>query len=110
MSNMIADLLTSIGRAYPRFSPASQRPRSRASAPAEFLHGPAGVPDFCHVPDLVAGEIHDIDVIGGRALAGRRAGAALARMGGREDAIGAHAVPVVVGGKRLHVIAAVRHE
>src|ERR1700745_2707447 len=49
-------------------------------SPAELLHGPAGVPDLCHVPDFVTGEIHDIDIIRRRVFAGRRAGAALAGM------------------------------
>jgi hypothetical protein len=84
-----------VGEYLPRHRGRGRARRVPRSAPAEFLHGPAGVPDFCHVPDFVPGEIHDIDVIGRRAFAGRRAGTALAGMGGREDAIGTHAVSII---------------
>src|SRR5262249_25500714 len=84
--------------------------REPGSAPAEFLHRPPGVPDFRHVPDFVPLKIHDIDVVCRRALAGRRAGATLAGMGGRENTVGAHTLSLVVRGERLHGIASVRHE
>jgi hypothetical protein len=55
---------------------------SWGSAPAEFLHGPSGIPDFRHLPDLFPVEIHHIDVVCRRALAGWRTWAALTGMGG----------------------------
>src|SRR5205823_12923887 len=45
-----------------------------------------------------------------RALAGWRARTALAGMGGRENAIGADAVSIIIRGKRLHGIASIGHE
>src|SRR5271157_3058667 len=80
----------------PQRAPTGLRRRNFGSGPAEFLHGPAGVPDFRHVPDLVASEFHDIDVVRRRALAGRRTGTTLSGMGGGEHAIGANAVAVIV--------------
>src|SRR5713101_67557 len=83
---------------------------NRRSAPTELLHGPSGVPDFRHMPDLVPIEIHDIDVVCTHALAGWRAGTALTSMGGGENAIGADAVSIIVRCKRLHDIASIGHE
>src|SRR5215472_6302872 len=50
----IVEFEPAICSGYPRHSPDQLSPRISESGPAEFLHGPAGVPDFCHVPDLVA--------------------------------------------------------
>ena len=46
----------------------------RLACPAELAHGVAVVPDLRHVADLVPVEVHDVDVVGGRALSGRRHG------------------------------------
>src|SRR5882724_12987727 len=51
---------------------------SRKASPAELLHRPSGIPDLRHVADLVAFELHHIDVVRLHLLAGRRAGAARA--------------------------------
>ena len=66
---------------------ACQRQRQVRSAPAEFLDGPARVPNFRHVTDLIAGKFHHIDIVGDRAFACRRARTALARMRCLEHAI-----------------------
>src|SRR5438874_8648631 len=60
--------------------------------------------------DLIAGELHDVDVIGVGALTGRWAGATFAAMGAGEHAVGADTAAFAVGRKRLHHIAPVRDE
>src|SRR5262249_19202389 len=69
--------------------------------PAEFLHGQTGVPDFGHVADLVAVEVHHIDIVGLGALARRRARTALAAMRRMEDTIGGDVFSLLVGGERF---------
>ena len=44
--------------------------------PAEVLQRKPGVPYLSHVDDLVTPELHNIDVVGARATARRRHGAA----------------------------------
>jgi nuclear transport factor 2 (NTF2) superfamily protein len=46
----------------------------RCSGPAEFLHGQPAFQIPRHVPDPVAVELHDVDIVRGRGLAGRRTG------------------------------------
>jgi len=82
----------------------------KASSPTEFFHGPAGVPDFGHVPNLVSIKLHDVDVVCRRALASWGARAALTCMGRGENTVGADALSIVVNRKRFHLIASVRHK
>ena len=46
------------------------------------------MPNLRHMADLVAGELHHVDVVGPRALAGGSAWTAGAGMGAREDTVG----------------------
>src|SRR5205085_12204224 len=78
--------------------------------PTEVAHGPAGVPNLCHMPDFVAVEFHDIDVIGAGALACRWAGTTLAGMGCRKYTVSAHALAFIVRGEGFHDVPPVRHE
>jgi len=78
--------------------------------PTEFLHSPRCIPYLSHMPDFITIELHNVDVIARRPLAGGRAGATLAGMRAREHGVGADALPVIVGGKRLDLISRVGHE
>src|SRR5499425_1131742 len=62
-------------------------PSPSNSGPAELLHCQAGVPNLLHVLDLVAFELHHVDVVGFCLFARWRAGAALAGVGRIEDAV-----------------------
>src|SRR6516165_7114713 len=55
--------------------------RGELSGPAEFCHGPAGVPDLGHVADLAVLELHHVDVVAAGALARGGHRAALAGVG-----------------------------
>src|SRR5262249_8626609 len=90
----------------------SSDPRGQLSAsgssPAQLLHGPAGVPDLCHVLDLVAVEFHDVDVVGTlEAPARRRSGTAFARVGAGEDPVGANVLALSIDGERAHFVCAI---
>lgn len=78
--------------------------------PAERLQGESCMPDFRHVPDLVALELHHIHIGGVHALARGRAGATLTRMRARKDAVGTDVLPLFIRGQRLEVIASVRYD
>src|SRR5262249_4407598 len=99
----------------PRWFPILARPLAQilaisasGSSPAQLLHGPAGVPDLCHVLDLVAVEFHDVDVIGTlESPARRRSGTAFARVGTGEDPIGANVLALPIDGKRAHFVCAI---
>src|SRR5262249_61735937 len=56
----------------------SRTRRRVSSGPAELLHCQAGVPNLLHVLDLVAFELHHVDVVGFGLPARRRAAGALA--------------------------------
>src|SRR5205809_893317 len=76
-------------------------PPVRRSGPAELLQGHAGIPDFCHVADPVAGKLHDVDIVGVNLLAGRRDRSALAGMGSEEDGERRHVLALIVTEKDL---------
>src|SRR5215471_700257 len=78
--------------------------------PAEFLPGPAGVPDLGHVADLAVLELHHVDVVAAGALAGGRHRAARAAVGAREHRVGADVGALLVGGEGPDGVAAVRDE
>src|SRR5216683_650202 len=77
--------------------------------PTQFLQSPAGIPDLGHVPDLVAVELHRIDVVRFGALAGRRR-ATLSGMRAGEYRKGRDVVSFGIHGERLQVVAAVGHD
>src|SRR5262252_173994 len=85
-------------------------PSPSNSGPAELLHCQAGVPNLLHVLDLVAFELHHVDVVGFCLFARRRAGAALAGVGRIEDAVRRDALARLVDTPRLQLVAAIRHE
>src|SRR5713101_2463495 len=62
-----------------------------------------------HVADLVAGELHHMDVIRGRLFAGRLARTTGTGMSTRKDTVGSDVVALGISGKGLHLTAAVRH-
>src|SRR5215510_4182999 len=82
-------------------------PKGELPGPAEFSHGPAGVPDLGHVADLAVLELHHVDIVAAGALAGWRHRAALAGVGAGEHGAGADVVAVMVGGEGLDLIASV---
>src|SRR5882672_9478833 len=67
------------------------------------------MPNLRHVADLIAGELHHIDVIRGRLFAGRLARTTGTGMSTRKDTVGSDVVALGISGKGLHLIAAVRH-
>src|SRR5215475_1387446 len=85
-------------------------PKGELPGPAEFPHGPAGVPDLGHVADLAVLELHHIDIVGAGALACWGHWAALAGVGAREHGAGADVVALLVGGEGLDVVARVRED
>lgn len=64
------------------------------------------MPDFGHVRDLSAFELHDVDVVGFGGLAGRLA-RATCQVGAGENAIGADIVALGIGGEGPNLVAAV---
>src|SRR5262245_23623348 len=88
--------------------PADQPMSSIADAtglhPPELFERESVVPDLRHVPDLVAIELHDVDVVRSRALSRWWHRPALAGMGAGKDAVCADAPPRFVGRERLHLI------
>ena len=83
---------------------------SFGSSPAKFLHGPGGVPNFGHVPNPVAFEFHNVNIIRGCALPGWRHGTALASMGTGEDAICTDVFPLLIRCERFHRVSPIRYE
>src|SRR4030095_11992918 len=77
--------------------------RRRFLNPAELLHRQSGVPDFRHVPDPLAVEVHHIHIVGLHPLARWWAWATLAGMSAGEDAVGTNARPLIVSSKRLQL-------
>src|SRR5215472_6178654 len=78
--------------------------------PAQFPHGPTGIPDFRHVTDLVAFEFHHVNVICVGTLAGWWTGTTLTTMRPGKHSEGTDTLPVVVGGKRFHDIPSIRYK
>jgi hypothetical protein len=72
----------------------SEREQDCELGPTEFFHGPSSVPDFGHVLNLVASEIHDINVVRCCALTCWGTWTALASMRGRKYTVGANALRV----------------
>src|SRR6516164_1747054 len=90
--------------------PPAWMPSGESPDPAEFLHGPVGVPDLGHVADLAVVELHRVHIVAAGALAGWRHRAALAAVGTREHGVGADVVALLVGSEGLDRVAAVRDE
>src|SRR5690242_14433262 len=84
--------------------------RVRRLRPAEFLHGQTRMPDLGHVADLVAVEVHDIDVVGLGALTSWRTRATIAGVCRIEHAIGSDVPPLLVRSERFELVATIRHE
>ena len=76
--------------------------------PAEFLQGQSGVPDFCHVDDLVAFKLHDVNVIGARASSRWWNRTTRARVRRVKHTVGRHVVSNCIGGERLDLILSIR--
>src|SRR6516162_5402321 len=76
--------------------------------PPKLPQGDPVVPDLGHVADLVAVKVHDVDVVGLSALAGRRYRPALPGVCSAEDAERRHVVPRLVDGERTQLGVAVR--
>ena len=76
--------------------------------PAEFLQGQSGVPDFCHVDDLVAFKLHDVDVIGARASSRWWNRTTRARVRRVKHTVGRHVVSNCIGGERLDLVPSIR--
>src|SRR6266516_508139 len=99
-----------LGETRPAVWPVFRYPSGGLPGPAEFLQGPAGVPDFGHVADLAVRELHHVDVVAAGALAGGGHRAALAGVGAGEHGVGADVVALMVGGEGLDRVAPVRDE
>ena len=63
------------------------------------------MPNFSHVADLVAGELHHIDIIRGRLFAGRLARTTGTGMSTRKDTVGSDVVSLGIRSKGFHLIA-----
>src|SRR5262249_19523443 len=85
-------------------------PQGELPRPAEFPHGPAGVPDLGHVADLAVLELHHVDIVGAGALAGWGHRAAVAAVGAREHGVGGDVFALMVGGEGLDRVARVRED
>jgi len=67
------------------------------------------MPYLRHVADLVASELHHIDVVGNRLFTGRLARPTRTGMSPCKDGIGGDVGSLGIGGKGFHLVAAVRH-
>src|SRR5215472_15887917 len=76
-------------------------PRGELFGPAEFSHGPPGVPDLGHVADLAVLELHHVNVVAAGALASWGHRAALAAVGTGEHGVGADVIALMVGGEGI---------
>src|SRR5690349_2982841 len=85
-------------------------PSGELPGPAEFPHGPAGVPDLGHVADLAVLELHHVGIVAAGALASWGHRAALAAVGAGEHGAGADSVALMVGGEELDRVAPVREQ
>src|SRR5581483_10134196 len=68
------------------------------------------MPNFGHVADLVAGELHHVDVVGPRTSSGRIAGAAATGVRAREHPISGDIVALAIDRKGLQLVASVRKD
>src|SRR5262245_60523087 len=84
------------------------RARLGGSCPAERCEREAGVPDLCQMSNLVAVELHNVDVVRRHFLARRWNRAALTGMSAVEDSIGRNVVALRVGGKGHELVPPVR--
>jgi hypothetical protein len=80
------------------------------SYPAERFDREARVPDLRHVPDLVAVELHDVDVVRRHLFARWREGPPRAGVGAMKDGIGRDVAPILVSREGNEFVVAVRHE
>ena len=67
------------------------------------------MPDLRHVADLVASELHYVDIVRRRLLAGRLTRTAGTGVSTRKDSIGSDIVSLGVGDEGFHLLATVRH-
>ena len=67
------------------------------------------MPDLRHVADLVASELHYVDIVRRRLLAGRLTRTTGTGVSTRKDSIGSDVVSFGIGGEGFHLVAAVRH-
>src|SRR5215471_14775277 len=81
-----------------------------SSCPAEVLQCQAGIPDLRHVRDLVAFELHDVDVIRTHAASRRGNRTALARMGAMEYTVSGDVVAGTIRRERLQLIMSVEQD
>src|SRR4029078_4559621 len=80
-----------------------------ALRPPQLLQRPRVWPDFRHVSNLIAVELHHIHVVGFvDGLSGWGTGSVGTGMRASEDAIGAHIVALVINGERLNFVLTVR--
>src|SRR5436190_22891497 len=85
-------------------------PKGELPGPAEFPHGPAGLPDPGHVADLAVLELHHVDVVAAGALASWGHRAAFTAVGAGEHGVDTDVIALMVGGEGLDLIATVRDE
>lgn len=76
--------------------------------PAKILQCQTGMPDLRHMHDLVAVELHDVDVIRAYTTTGWWNGAARSGVGPMEYRECADIVPLGIGSKGLHIITGIR--
>src|SRR5258705_13259418 len=91
---------------------ATRRGRSNEgcrSDPSQFLQSHTRMPDLRHVADLVASELHYVDIVRRRLLAGRLTRTTGTGVSTRKDSIGNDIVSLGVGGEGFHLVATVRH-
>src|ERR1035438_50117 len=82
-----------------------QPPAAGSSSPPKILQCETGVPDFCHMDDLVPRELHHVHVVGGGATACCRNWATGAGVSSVKHCVGGDVVPRNIRGERLHLIA-----
>src|SRR5204863_9900089 len=87
-----------------------RHPGGELPGPAEFPHGPAGVPDLGHMADLAVLELHYVGIVAAGALASRGHRAALAAVSAGKHGAGADSIALMVGGEEADRIAPVRQE
>src|SRR5215471_8253425 len=76
--------------------------------PTEFSQSQACVPNFGHVANLLAFELHHINIVGPCRLPSWSGWSTLPRVGGRKDCIRRDVIALMVNRKRLNIVASVR--
>src|SRR5437867_1488686 len=101
-----------VSTGVPRTSGSAEASKTRRGSgyPAELFHGQSSMPDLRHVPNLLTLEIHHIHIVCLHALASWWAGATLASMSARKDAIRTDALPLIISAEGLQFISSVRNE